>query len=123
MVSLSPEDLLPVLCMHGAKHLWRRLEWICGVAELVRTRSGMNWERVMEQAHNLGNKRRLFIGLLLASALLGIALPEEVWEGARADPLAKSLVREVRDRLFSEAEPQLFERWFRYRVRERWRDR
>lgn len=38
--------------------------------------------------------------------------------------MVKSLAREVRDRLFCGAEPQLFERWrFRYRVRERWRDR
>lgn len=120
MVSLSPEDLLPSFACTAQSTYgdgWN------GSAALLSSRSGMNWERVMEQAHNLGNKRRLFIGLLLASALLGIALPEEVWEGARADPLAKSLVREVRDRLFSEAEPQLFERWFRYRVRERWRDR
>ena len=30
------EDLLLILCMHGAKHLWKNLGWICDVAELLR---------------------------------------------------------------------------------------
>ncbi|PYY09939.1 MAG: hypothetical protein DMG69_08890 [Acidobacteria bacterium] len=28
--TLSPEDLLLVLCVHAAKHVWRRLSWVRG---------------------------------------------------------------------------------------------
>ncbi|HEU4772572.1 MAG TPA: nucleotidyltransferase family protein, partial [Candidatus Udaeobacter sp.] len=33
VLSLSPEDSLLVLCIHGSKHCWERLAWICDVAE------------------------------------------------------------------------------------------
>jgi hypothetical protein len=32
----SPEDTLVILCVHGTKHVWERLGWICDVAELIR---------------------------------------------------------------------------------------
>ena len=44
--TLAPEDLLPILCVHGAKHCWERLEWICGVAELIRVAQARDWKRV-----------------------------------------------------------------------------
>ena len=38
--SLSPEVLLLFLCVHGAKHLWSRLQWLGDVARLVRISTG-----------------------------------------------------------------------------------
>jgi len=52
--SFPPEELLLILCIHGSKHLWERLIWICDVAELVRAHGPtMDWCRVMEEAHRL----------------------------------------------------------------------
>jgi hypothetical protein len=39
---LAPEDVLSLLYVHGAKHFWTRLGWICDVAALVRTYPGIN---------------------------------------------------------------------------------
>src|ERR1041385_741670 len=33
--TFSAEDLLFSLCVHGSRHLWERLGWICDVAELL----------------------------------------------------------------------------------------
>jgi hypothetical protein len=30
-----PEDLMLVLCVHGSKHLWERLFWLCDLGETV----------------------------------------------------------------------------------------
>jgi len=38
MHSLSPEDLLLFLCIHGGKHGWQKLIWLADVAELVSPR-------------------------------------------------------------------------------------
>jgi hypothetical protein len=100
--SLSPEDLLLILCVHGSKHAWERLEWICGVSELVRGYGGMDWGRVIGQADTVGGARMLFLGLFLASELLGAALPEAVSSRIEADPPIKALARQVRRRLFRE---------------------
>ena len=44
--TFSDEDLVLYQAMHGAKHLWRRLEWISSLAESVRS-SPLNWDTVL----------------------------------------------------------------------------
>ena len=104
ILNLSPENMLLILCVHGAKHAWERLEWICDVAELIRVhREGVGWEHLMAQACMLGNERMLLLGLFLASDLLGAALPEEVSQRVRADPIVKALAEWTCEQLFRES--------------------
>jgi hypothetical protein len=124
VLSFHPEDLLLILCVHGAKHYWERLAWICDVAELVRVHQGMDWGRVMEQAVRLRSARILSLGLLLARDLVGATLPEKVLRGIQADPVVASLVTQVRGHLFSEAEGEHpHPHGFYPRLRERLPDR
>jgi hypothetical protein len=100
--TLSPEDLLLILCIHGGKHMWEQLRWICDIAKLIHVHQEMDWEWVTEQASHIGCGRMLLLGLLLANDLLGATLPEPVLEGVWADSVARSLVAQVRASLFSE---------------------
>ncbi|MFQ5849219.1 MAG: nucleotidyltransferase family protein [Candidatus Binatia bacterium] len=125
VLTLCPEDLLLILCVHGGKHLWERLDWICGIAELIRVHKGMDWRRVMEQAGALRSERMLFLGLYLASDLLEAALPEEASQRVHADPVLRLLAVQMRERLFREANgpPGVLESWlFHLRLRDRLRD-
>lgn len=97
-----PEDLLLILCAHASKHGWARLGWICDVAELCRVHQGMDWERVMEEARSLRSERMLFLGLLLASDLLGTSLPEQVVQRMQTTPVIQSLAAQARKYLFSD---------------------
>jgi hypothetical protein len=101
VLNLSPEDMLLILCVHGAKHGWERLGWICDVAELVRCQD-IRWERVIAQASAVGSKRMLLFGLSLANDLLGVALPEKISYMIRADPTLKTLVEQTSKQLFHE---------------------
>src|SRR5215208_6688504 len=47
--TLSAEDLLFSLCVHGSRHLWERLGWICDVAELI-TRQPLDWTALLKRA-------------------------------------------------------------------------
>jgi hypothetical protein len=98
--NISPEDLLLILCMHGAKDGWSRLIWICDIAELIRAHRGMNWAWVIEQAGTLGSERRLLLGLLLASHLLEAELPPDIWRRILRHAGAKALAAQVCQRLF-----------------------
>jgi len=98
--TLCPEDLLLILCVHGTKHLWERFGWICDVAKLISAHKGMKWGRAMKEGGALGSERMLFLGLFLASDLLGAALPEEVLQTVRADRVVRSLAAHVREQLF-----------------------
>ncbi len=51
--TLSPEDLLLILCVHGTRHLWEALGWICDIARLAHATDRMNWQEVMRQARAL----------------------------------------------------------------------
>src|SRR5207247_10696100 len=126
VLTLSPEDSLLILCVHGAKHLWERLGWICDVAELVRAHDGLDWRRAVEQAVESGSERMLFLGLFLASDLLGAALPVSVSQAVLADPSVKALGAGVRERLLTEADGMqgfIQASLFHLRVRDRMRVR
>ncbi len=124
--SLAPQDLLLILCVHGAKHHWSKLVWVCDVAELLRAHPVLAWTSLLAQAKKLGARRMLCLGLLLAHELLGSALPKEVWNQIQADPIVPWLAAQVRRRLFTEPHGSLLaldHPAFYFRLRERLRDR
>ncbi len=124
--TLAPEDLLLVLCVHNSKHRWDRLSWIADVAELVRAHERLDWDRLLAQARAWGGARMLYLGLHLASDLLGAPLPAHVARAIAEDAMVPELAVEVLARLFrppGSAEPAWAEARFYFRARERLRDR
>jgi Uncharacterised nucleotidyltransferase len=104
VLTLSPEDTLLVLCVHGFKHLWERLGWICDVAELIRVcQDTMKWEQLMVEAEALGCERMVLLGLVLANNLLGADVPDEVFRRVNADPTVKALAKQICEQLFRDA--------------------
>jgi Uncharacterised nucleotidyltransferase len=99
--TLAPEDVLALLCVHGAKHHWSRLAMICDVAELVRTYPELDWGRALEQTGRLGGARMLYLGLLLAQDLLGATVSEDMLRQVHADPVVRALATQVRGWLFT----------------------
>lgn len=125
--SLSPEDLLLALCVHGTKHLWERLAWICDIAELIRSRPQINWQQLSERARALRAGRMLHLGLALAHELLDAPLPDEVKSRVFADAAARELAARVTRRLFdgdgSRPAGLLGSMNFNLRARGDWRDK
>ena len=107
VVTLSPEDLLIILCVQLSRDFWYKREQlikICDIAELIQVRQTLDWGRVIEQASRLGSTRMLFLSLFLASNLLGAAIPQDVLLKIQADSVVMSLAVEVCDRIFQEAD-------------------
>ena len=99
VTALSPEDLLLFLCVHGSKHGWRCLQWLCDVAQLVRSHATMDWGLVMEQTKTFGCQRALFLCLFLAEDILGTPIPHEIKQKTQHDPLTVRLAGQVTRRL------------------------
>ncbi len=74
VLTLCPEDLLLVLCVHAAKHAWSELSLLWDISQLVQSRP-INWDVCYEQATRLGIRRILNVNLALVRALLGNPLP------------------------------------------------
>ena len=124
--TLSPEDLLLVLALHAAKHLWRGLGWICDVAQLLRRFPALDWSAVERRAAALGLRRLLCLPLHLANALLGASLPSGPSAAIAADADLQALAQEVLQRPLVEiatAEWSVADHRFFPRARERRRDR
>lgn len=128
VLSFAPENLLWFLCVHGAKHQWRRLNWLCDISELLRANPALNWERTITQARKLGIERRLHLGLFLANHLLNTRLPKAVETKIQTTPYVKALARQVVERVFDDTEnsarfPYLERFAFQLRAMERMADR
>jgi Uncharacterised nucleotidyltransferase len=126
VLSLSPEDYLIFLCVHGSKHLWYRVGWICDIHEFVRTQTAIDWMRCLECARNQGCERMVLLGLTLAESLLGTEIPGPVHDRMRGDVRAQQLAARIQANLFLDEGrlPNVFEAFRPFLLlRERWRDK
>jgi len=100
--TVSVEDLLLILCLHGFTHFWERLGWISDVAALIESREKIDWTLLLKNADRMGSRRILSLGLYLASNLLGAPVPPDVWTSAPADATVVALAEQVQRGLFRE---------------------
>ncbi len=126
MRHIALEDLLLILCVHGAKHRWDRLGWICDIAELIDSHRDLDWGRIIVQASRLGSGRILFLGLLLAQNLLGARLPDDILRRSEAEPQIQALVKQIAARYLttphSPLSPMEYNRLY-LKMRERFSDK
>ncbi len=94
MKTPSPEDLLLILSMHAAKHVWGRLLWLCDIAQIVQ-RENLNWDWIRFRAQELGIERILHVTLLLANRLLAAEIPASMENPVVADRAAQAFADEI----------------------------
>ena len=93
--TFSTEDMVLYQSMHGAKHLWRRLEWIISLAELVRASPAIDWATVLQRAEDAHAKRILALGLHLVEAFTDVKVALHV-----VDPVMKRLATQIKNEIF-----------------------
>jgi len=99
--TFGAEDLVLYLAMHGAKHLWRRLEWIASLAESLRATPDLNWELLVQRAGQAHATRMLALGLRLAEKFSDLKLPAHVLAGVDADGAMQRMSEQVGAQLFN----------------------
>jgi hypothetical protein len=90
-LNLSLEDWLPILCVHGSRHRWERLTWLCDIAEILRSHP-IDWPTVIARSQVLVCRRMLFLGVLLAHTILDAPLPQPILKQMTADREVMKLV-------------------------------
>jgi hypothetical protein len=96
--TLSPEDLLLVLSVHAAKHAWRKLIWLCDIAQILK-REKLDWQMVARRAGRFGIERILHITLLLVNKFCLAPIPAPVEYAVVSDQAAASLAHEIASRM------------------------
>lgn len=123
--SLPLEVYFLVLSMHAAKHKWGKLKLVCDIAEILQA-PDVDWEYALHEADDLGLRRILAMGVLLAEDPLGVTTPPGLAKRLTIDRTIRDLAMECRQELLEEPD----EHWreeadyrFLLRTRERLRDR
>jgi hypothetical protein len=88
---LDPIANLLVLCMHGSKHFWSRLIWVCDVARLIDAHPGLDWDEIVREARERGLWRAVALGVLLAQRLCDVRIPARVLASFASDRAAREL--------------------------------
>jgi hypothetical protein len=94
VASLSTEDSLVLICIHGAKHFWEKLMWSADVAGLV-ARQRIDWSAAFAAAEEVGGSRMLHAGLRVVGKLFGTALPDDVAARVVRDKEASRIAGQV----------------------------
>jgi hypothetical protein len=115
--SLSVEDELILICIHGAKHFWERLLWIADVAALVSVQT-VDWNAAMRAAEEVQAERMLRVGLELAARVVHAQLPAALQSYVQTDSAAASLAGKIARRLaVADAQPMSLLGRAEFRVR------
>ena len=128
--TLSPEDTLLMLAIQMTKDAGSRyfqLVKLCDMAELLRFSPRLNLAQDLKQARSVGGERMLLLSLALVRNLLGTRLPQEILREMWFHPSIGVLVKEARRQLFHSDDRAVTDQRqvdeFRWRVRERLRDK
>jgi hypothetical protein len=97
--TFSAEDLVLYQAMHGAKHLWRRLEWISSLAESLRVT--IDWDTVVERAAQARATRMLGLGLRLVEEISDARIPSQVLAAVDSDGTMQQMAHDIRAQLFT----------------------
>ncbi|MBM9605797.1 nucleotidyltransferase domain-containing protein [Desulfopila inferna] len=77
---LAREDLLIYLCVHGTRHAWERLEWLCSVACILRNPDIVDFTEIFSRVKSLGCRRIVLQAFILAQEVFAIDLPKILQE-------------------------------------------
>jgi hypothetical protein len=100
MRTLGVEQLILYLCLHGGKHSWGRLSWLCDFQRALAAYPNANWDRVWALAVQSGAVRMVGIGLTLVDVLLnGAVLTKVAASGRRPDADVERVSAVIANRL------------------------
>ena len=121
----SAEDLLLILAVHAAKHVWERLIWLCDIAQVMK-REKLDWDCVQSRAREFGIERILHVTLLLENRWLRSPIPAAMEAAMAKDQSLERLTDEIASavtRGVSYEDRQVFYFRLMMRLRERKADR
>jgi hypothetical protein len=100
--AVAPEFLILLLCVHGNKDLWARLEWVSALDALLTREPQFDAETLLREAGAHRATRVLLLGLALARDLLETPLPPAVLKMIEATPAVARLAADVRKQMLDD---------------------
>ncbi len=92
---LTMENHLLYICVHSAKHLYERIEWICDIDRLIQSNQNINWQYILKEARRMGITRMLYLGLTLCKELFDLTIPEDIQKKIQNDKKIPTLINKI----------------------------
>jgi hypothetical protein len=121
--TLPAEDLIFSLCVHGSRHLWERLLWICDIGWII-ARHDLQWSTLLDRARRTQSERMFLLGLYLSAKLLDVRFPDvikrEFEDDAKLEILAGDVVKGLfnRDEHIPASRAEIFR--YNWKIRKAW---
>lgn len=118
ILSLQPEQLIVFLAIHGGRHRWKRLLWLCDFAFAVRQLPDSRWSQVFNFADELRLAPYLNLAFTLCRQLLPeFRLPDPVSHRTAASAIAPDVAASClhamkADELYYENQPLSGVKWY-----------
>lgn len=94
----SAENMFLLLAIHGARHRWESLKWVCDMAALLRIFPQLDFARVLSAAGEISRRRIVLLPCALVNQLFQIELPSAVLQAIDRDPGVGALAGEIQRR-------------------------
>ncbi|HEX3185921.1 MAG TPA: nucleotidyltransferase family protein [Pyrinomonadaceae bacterium] len=101
VATFCDEDMVLYQSMHGAKHLWRRLEWITSLAELIRASPAIDWSVVLQRAADAHAIRMLALGLCLVEAFSDVLIETRILRSVDPQGAMESMATQIKEQMFT----------------------
>lgn len=102
--NLAFPDLFVYLCLHGSRHGWERLTWICDLHELIGTKQKqdeeIDWSEIRLHAQKHGCEKVLELGLFMVREFFGLRTNYPAWEQIESDEAYKKIALQIRNKIF-----------------------
>lgn len=72
---MSSTDSLFTLAVHGTRHRWNQLKWICDIAYLIRNRN-FDWPAILEESKQRNCYRCVLLACGLSVTVFGTEIPD-----------------------------------------------
>ena len=101
VATFCDEDMVLYLSMHGAKHLWHRLEWIVSLAELIRASRDIDWSVVVQRAEDAHATKMVALALRLGETFSEVKIPAQIFTAIDPQGVMKRMAIQIRDQIFT----------------------
>jgi len=121
--TLSPEDTLILVAVHGTKHLWGNLRWINDVIHLLHSNPDLDIGSAFSSAESLHCRRMLVLALYLAEKLGGVRYSDDINQTITKENSFLNPVTDIMLQIIAGRKASAFEQLYIFtKSRDRWRD-
>ncbi len=107
--TFQPDDLLLLLAVHGAKHRWNRLKWLCDIDQFVACYPDFDWTHLLNKSEAARVKRIVLLSLWMCHTLFHTHLPQVVTNAIDEDATVPLLGYYIKRWLFKQTDDRLID--------------